>query len=83
MAEATNPDQPATVQGIDTEALALGRRVLGREPNPDEAEALRAIFRATSQALSHGFIRRLADHVLAERSDEAVEEFFEGKVKFD
>ena len=40
MAEATNPDQPATDQGIDAEALALGRRVLGREPNPDEADAL-------------------------------------------
>ena len=39
MAEATNPDQPATDQGIDAEALTLGRKVLGREPAPDEADA--------------------------------------------
>lgn len=75
--------EPVNAQRIDAEALALGRSVLGREPTPDEADALIAIFRATSQALAHGFIRRLADHVLAERSDEAVEEFFEDKVKFD
>jgi hypothetical protein len=83
MAETMNPGQPKKDQGVDAQALALGRAVLGREPNPDEADALKAIFRATAQALSHGFIRRLAEHVLAERSDEAVEEFFEGKVKFD
>jgi hypothetical protein len=83
MAEPINPDRPAEDQGHDSEALALGRKVLGREPTPDEADALKAIFRATAQALAHGFIRRLAEHVLAERSDEAVEEFFEGQVKLD
>jgi hypothetical protein len=70
-------------QEVEADALAIGRKVLGRELTADEAEAMRTIFQAAAQALSHGFIRRLADHVLAERRDEAIEEFFEGKVKTD
>lgn len=61
----------------DNAARALGRAVLGRDLSPDEARAMSEIFRASVQALKHGFIRRLADHVLAEREDESVEEFFE------
>jgi hypothetical protein len=61
----------------DRAALDLGRAVLVREPTEVEAGALREIFRATAQALKHGFIRRLADHVLEERETESVEEFFE------
>jgi hypothetical protein len=61
----------------DAAAPDLGRAVMGRELTADEARALRDIFRATAQALKHGFIRRLADHVLAERETESVEEFFE------
>ena len=83
MAESERRDELSLSQAIDADAVAFGRRVLGREPTAGEAEALRTIFQATAQALSDGFIRRLADHVLAERSDESIEEFFEGKVKTD
>ena len=58
-------------------ATNLGRAVLGRELTSEEAESLTTIFRSTVQALKHGFIRRLAEHVVAEREDESVEEFFE------
>jgi hypothetical protein len=58
-------------------ALSLGRTVLGRDLSRDEAEALTSIFKSTVQALKHGFIRRLAEHVDSERTDESVEEFFE------
>jgi hypothetical protein len=61
----------------DAAALTFGRTVLGRDPTDVEATALREIFKATAQALQHGFIRRLADHVLQERETESVEEFFE------
>jgi hypothetical protein len=61
----------------DRAALALGRGVMGRDLSDVEATALQEIFRATVQALKHGFIRRLADHVLTERETESVEEFFE------
>ncbi len=79
--------EPEEQQGIDQlvadGAAALGRQVLGRDPTPQEAAALKTIFRATAQALSDGFIQRLADHVLAERREESIEEFFESKVKAD
>jgi ribosomal protein S7 len=71
MAEAERSGEITLNQEVETDALA------------DEAEAMRTILQAAAQALSHGFIRRLADHVLAERRDEAIEEFFEGKVKTD
>ena len=61
----------------DAAAHSLGRAVLGRDLTDVEASALQDIFRATVQALKHGFIRRLADHVLQERETESVEEFFE------
>jgi hypothetical protein len=73
--------EPAPEQAInaaaDDAALALGRAVLGHNPSESDTAALQDILRATAQALKHGFIRRLADHVLAERETESVEEFFE------
>ena len=85
MAEPQRPDELnlSLNQEVEADALAIGRKVLGRELTADEAEAMRTILQAAAQALSHGFIRRLADHVLAERRDESIEEFFEGKVKTD
>jgi hypothetical protein len=56
---------------------------LSRDLNPEEAEAMQTIFSAAAQALSEGFIQRLATHVLAERRDETIEEFFEDKLKTD
>ena len=64
-------------------ADTLGRAVTGRAPTPEETEALVSIFRATAQALKHGFIRRMAENVVAERTDEAVEEFFEDEIHTD
>lgn len=58
-------------------AHSLGREALGREPNADEADALATIARAVIGALRDGHIRRLAEQVSAERTDERVEEFFE------
>ena len=79
--------EPLEQKGIDSlvaeTAAVLGRRVLGREPTPEEAAALNSIFGAAAQALAEGFIQRLADHVLAERREETIEEFFEDKVKAD
>jgi hypothetical protein len=72
------PERASSVdEQADHAALTLGRAVLGRDPTDVENMALREIFRATAQALKHGFIRRLADHVLEERETESVEEFFE------
>ena len=60
----TEPERTPTVEErADESALALGRAVLGRDPTDVETTALSEIFRATAQALKHGFIRRLADHV--------------------
>jgi hypothetical protein len=74
----TEPEGALTVEEqADIAALTLGRAVMGRDLTGVEATALREIFRATVQALKHGFIRRLADHVLEERETESVEEFFE------
>lgn len=83
MSESEREDPESLSRQIEADALALGRKVLGREPTPDEAVALAAIFRSAAQALSEGFIRRLADHVLAERREEAIEDFFEGQIKTD
>jgi hypothetical protein len=74
----SEPERGLTVEELaERAAVNLGREVLGREPTNVEAVALQDILRATAQALKHGFIRRLADHVLAERETESVEEFFE------
>jgi hypothetical protein len=70
-------------QIIEADALAIGRKVLGRDLTAREAEALKTIFSAAAQALSEGFIERLANHVLAERREETIEEFFEDQVKAD
>jgi hypothetical protein len=70
-------------QQAENAALSLGRTVVGRDLTAEEAEALTAIFKAAVQALRHGFIRRLADHVVAERTDESVEEFFEDVIRPD
>jgi hypothetical protein len=64
-------------------ALSLGRTVAGRDLTADEAEAMTTVFKAAVQALRHGFIRRLADHVVSERADEAVEEFFGEQIRPD
>jgi hypothetical protein len=72
------PEPTSTLEAhVNAAALTLGRAVLGRDPTDVEATALQEIFQATAQALKHGFIRRLADHVLEERETESVEEFFE------
>jgi hypothetical protein len=74
----SEPERALTVEEqADRAALNLGRAVMGRDLTDVEATAMRDIFRATAQALKHGFIRRLADHVLEERETESVEEFFE------
>jgi hypothetical protein len=83
MAEPQGGDQRSIQQIIDSDALAIGRKVLGRDLTPDEAEALTTIFQAAAQALSAGFIQRLARHVVAERGEESIEQFFEGQVKAD
>ena len=62
-------------------ALSLGRTVAGRDLTPDEAAAMCTIVKAAVQALREGYVRRLADRVLAERTDEAVEEFFEEEIR--
>ncbi|WP_406695689.1 hypothetical protein V5E97_32260 [Singulisphaera sp. Ch08] len=58
-------------------ARALGRQALGRELTADESAAMATIHKAAVQALKHGFIKRLAEQVTAERETETVEEFFE------
>ena len=74
----TEPERATTAEEqADRAALGLGRAVMGRDLTDVEAGALQDIFRATVQALKHGFIRRLADQVLEERETESVEEFFE------
>jgi hypothetical protein len=75
--------QETTDQIVVACSIAIGRNVLSRDLTPEEAEALKTIFSATAQALSEGFIQRLANHVLAERRDETIEEFFEDKLKTD
>jgi hypothetical protein len=75
--------QQTTHQVMEACSTTIGRNVLGRDLTPEEAEALKTIFSAAAQALSEGFIQRLADHVLAERRDESIEEFFEDKLKTD
>lgn len=74
----SGPEQELTPeQQAEQAALSLGRTVVGRDLSAEEAESLTTIFKATVQALRQGFIRRLAEHVLAEREDENVEQFFE------
>jgi hypothetical protein len=83
MTELPREDAGSLGQMIEADAMALGRKVLGREPTAEEADALKLIFSSAAQALSEGFIRRLANHVLAERREESIEGFFEGNVKTD
>jgi len=75
--------QQTTDQVVVACATAIGRNVLGRDLTSEEAEAMKTIFSAAAQALSEGFIQRLANHVLAERREESIEEFFEDKLKTD
>ena len=78
------PQQAQSVKScVETDALAIGREVLGRDLTSEEADALKSIFLAAAQALSEGFIQRLARHVQAERREETIEEFFEDQVKAD
>ena len=75
--------QQSTDQVVEACSTAIGRQVLGRDLTREEAEAMKTIFNAAAQALSEGFIQRLANHVLAERREESIEEFFEDKLKTD
>ena len=70
-------------QIVEACSTAIGRKVLNRDLTPEEAEALNTIFSAAAQSLSDGFIQRLSTHVLAERREETIEEFFEDKLKTD
>ena len=72
--------EPVSVDTVESVALGFGRSVLDRDPTPEEAASLAVILNATAQALRHGFIRRMADEVAAERTDEAIEEFFEEQI---
>jgi hypothetical protein len=83
MGDASREDQTNLTQDIEAEAVQIGRRILGRDLTPAEATAMNAIFTAAAQALSEGVIERLANHVLAERREETIEEFFEDTVKTD
>jgi len=75
--------QQSTDQIVEACSTAIGRQILGRDLTREEAEAMKTIFNAAAQALSEGFIQRLANHVLAERREESIEEFFEDKLKTD
>lgn len=77
------PREPTPDEQAEAVVLKLGRSVVGRDLSTVEAEALVSIIRSTVQALRHGQIKRLADHVAAERTDEAIEEFFEGQIETD
>ena len=73
----------STDQIVEACSTAIGRQILGRDLTREEAEAMKTIFNAAAQALSEGFTQRLANHVLAERREESIEEFFEDKLKTD
>jgi hypothetical protein len=78
----SGPEQELTAeQQAKIAAVSLGRTVLGRDLSAEESDAMTSILEATVQALRHGFIRRLAEHVRAEREDESVEEFFENVIE--
>jgi hypothetical protein len=83
MSEISHEDKQALTTLIETDALDIGRRTVGRDLTQPEAQAMKTIFIAAAQALSEGLIERLANHVLAERREETIEEFFEDKVKTD
>ena len=77
----SGPERELTPEELaENDALELGRKVLGRDLTDVEAESMSTIFKAAAQALKHGFIKRLAEHVVAERADEAVEEFFQDEI---
>lgn len=73
--------EPGPELSVDAQAeaaaRALGGQAVGRTLTADEAAAMATIFKAAVQALRHGFITRLAERVVAEREDEAVEELLE------
>ena len=80
----SGPERELTPEDqAEAAALSLGRTVVGRDLTPEEADAMTTILKSAVQALKHGFVRRLADHVVAERTDESVEEFFEDVIKPD
>jgi hypothetical protein len=83
MPEPQPQPQQTTDQVVQACSTAIGRNVLGRELTPEEGEAMKSIFSAAAQALADGFIKRLANHVLAERRDESIEEFFGDQLKTD
>ena len=78
----SGPEQELTAeQQAEIAAVSLGRTVLGRDLSVEESESLTSILKAAVQALKHGFIRRLAEHVRSEREDESIEEFFEDVIE--
>ena len=80
----SEPERELTLEEQTAQtAQSLGRAVVGRELTAEEADAMTTIFRSAVQALQHGFIRRLAEYVVAERTDESVEEFFEDVINPD
>lgn len=82
VASMTEPGRDDIVdQYAKTAAHNFGLLVAGRELTGEEIEAMTAIFKATGDALREGFIKRLAEHVRAERDTETVEEFFEDIIK--
>ena len=70
MPEPQTPDPDNFERMIQANALAIGRKAVGRDLTPEEANAMTAIFSSAAQALRDGFIERLAAHVLAERRDD-------------
>lgn len=64
-------------------ARLLGKTVLGRDLDAEEFAAMGVIFKAAVEALKHGFITRLADHVQNERGTEEAEEFFGDNLRLD
>jgi hypothetical protein len=72
---------PVRETSLDEQTVAaarqLGQLVVDRELTPEELTAMTTIFKAAAQALKHGFVKRLAEQVQAERETESVEEFFE------
>ena len=70
MPEPQTPDPDNFERMIQANALAIGRKAVGRDLTPEEASAMSAIFCSAALDLRDGFIERLAAHVLAKRRDD-------------
>ena len=60
MPEPQTSDPENIEQMIQANALAIGRKAVGRDLTPEEANAMTVIFSSAAQALRDGFIERLA-----------------------